>query len=90
MKRINNLAVFAKNSGMVILGGGLIKHHVCNANLMVILESVKTTPHANLRWNAERDRQRQTERGRDRGRDRYTDTQAKRDRDRDGPLFLHT
>lgn len=31
---INNTAVHAKNSGMVILGGGLIKHHICNANLM--------------------------------------------------------
>ncbi|GFO05967.1 deoxyhypusine synthase [Plakobranchus ocellatus] len=27
-------AVYAVNSGMIILGGGLIKHHTCNANLM--------------------------------------------------------
>ena len=34
VRRINDIAVRAKKSGMVILGGGLIKHHVCNANLM--------------------------------------------------------
>jgi len=31
---INNLAMQAEKSGMLILGGGLIKHHICNANLM--------------------------------------------------------
>ena len=36
LKRLNTMAVKASNSGMVILGGGLIKHHICNANLMVI------------------------------------------------------
>ena len=35
IKRINNISVYAKNTGMIILGGGLIKHHICNANLMV-------------------------------------------------------
>lgn len=25
----------AKKSGMIILGGGIVKHHICNANLMV-------------------------------------------------------
>lgn len=25
------------NTGMIILGGGVIKHHICNANLMVTL-----------------------------------------------------
>lgn len=34
VRRINDISVRAKKSGMVILGGGLIKHHVCNANLM--------------------------------------------------------
>ena len=29
---LNNLAAFAKKTGMVILGGGLVKHHICNAN----------------------------------------------------------
>ena len=29
------MAVKAANSGMIIVGGGLIKHHICNANLMV-------------------------------------------------------
>jgi deoxyhypusine synthase len=32
---INNQAVFAKKTGVIILGGGLVKHHICNANLMV-------------------------------------------------------
>jgi len=25
----------ALNSGIIIVGGGVIKHHICNANLMV-------------------------------------------------------
>jgi len=33
IREINNLAAFAKHSGMIILGGGVIKHHICNANL---------------------------------------------------------
>lgn len=32
--RVNNHAVYAKNTGQLIIGGGLIKHHVNNANLM--------------------------------------------------------
>eukprot|EP00842_Homolaphlyctis_polyrhiza_P000041 jgi/Hompol1/1037/HPOL_004095-RA len=34
IRAINNEAVFAKHTGMIILGGGVIKHHICNANLM--------------------------------------------------------
>ncbi|KAI9336243.1 deoxyhypusine synthase [Pilaira anomala] len=34
IKLMNNQAVFAKKTGMIILGGGIIKHHICNANLM--------------------------------------------------------
>ena len=34
IRRINDIAVRAACTGMIILGGGLIKHHVCNANLM--------------------------------------------------------
>ncbi|KAL3870817.1 hypothetical protein ACJMK2_038857 [Sinanodonta woodiana] len=34
IRRINSQAVLAVNTGMIILGGGLIKHHTCNANLM--------------------------------------------------------
>ncbi|XP_047142189.1 deoxyhypusine synthase [Hydra vulgaris] len=34
IRKINNLAVYAKNTGQIIIGGGLIKHHICNANLM--------------------------------------------------------
>lgn len=35
LKRLNSVAQKAINSGMIIVGGGLIKHHICNANLMV-------------------------------------------------------
>ena len=31
----------AINSGMIIIGGGVVKHHICNANLMVIRENLK-------------------------------------------------
>jgi len=34
IRAINNQAVYAPKSGMLILGGGVIKHHICNANLM--------------------------------------------------------
>jgi len=34
IRAINSQAVFAKKTGMLILGGGIIKHHICNANLM--------------------------------------------------------
>ncbi|XP_077591469.1 deoxyhypusine synthase [Stigmatopora nigra] len=34
IRRLNTQAVHAKKSGMIILGGGLVKHHVANANLM--------------------------------------------------------
>ncbi|KAF2404256.1 Deoxyhypusine synthase [Trichodelitschia bisporula] len=34
IRRINTLAVRAKRSGMLILGGGVVKHHIANANLM--------------------------------------------------------
>ncbi|RKO88969.1 Deoxyhypusine synthase, partial [Blyttiomyces helicus] len=34
IRSVNNQAVFAKKTGVVILGGGVIKHHICNANLM--------------------------------------------------------
>jgi len=32
--KLNKSAMSAKKSGMIILGGGLVKHHICNANLM--------------------------------------------------------
>lgn len=35
LKRLNRIAMKAVNSGMIIIGGGVIKHHICNANLMV-------------------------------------------------------
>jgi len=34
IRLMNNQAVQAKNTGMIILGGGLVKHHINNANLM--------------------------------------------------------
>nr|CAB3237645.1 deoxyhypusine synthase [Phallusia mammillata] len=34
VRLMNNQAVFAANSGLIILGGGLVKHHICNANMM--------------------------------------------------------
>ena len=35
LRELNTMAMRAKHTGMIILGGGLIKHHICNANLMV-------------------------------------------------------
>jgi len=35
IRKINSMAVHAKKSGIIILGGGVIKHHIANANLMV-------------------------------------------------------
>ena len=34
IRAMNGSAQVAHNSGMIILGGGLVKHHICNANLM--------------------------------------------------------
>lgn len=34
IKLLNDTGLFAKKSGMIILGGGVIKHHINNANLM--------------------------------------------------------
>ncbi|GJJ78513.1 deoxyhypusine synthase [Entomortierella parvispora] len=34
IRAMNNQAVFAKKTGIIILGGGVVKHHICNANLM--------------------------------------------------------
>uniref|UniRef100_A0A8C5PQF4 deoxyhypusine synthase n=1 Tax=Leptobrachium leishanense TaxID=445787 RepID=A0A8C5PQF4_9ANUR len=34
IRRLNSLVIFAKKTGILILGGGLVKHHICNANLM--------------------------------------------------------
>jgi deoxyhypusine synthase len=34
IRAINDLAVQSHATGQVILGGGLVKHHTCNANLM--------------------------------------------------------
>jgi len=34
LKKINDIAMNAKHSGQIIIGGGVIKHHINNANLM--------------------------------------------------------
>jgi deoxyhypusine synthase len=34
LRRLNTMAVKARTSGIIIVGGGVIKHHICNANLM--------------------------------------------------------
>ena len=34
IRRINSLAMAAKRAGMIILGGGVVKHHIANACLM--------------------------------------------------------
>mmetsp|Transcript_12706 Transcript_12706/g.29319 ORF Transcript_12706/g.29319 Transcript_12706/m.29319 type:complete len:366 (-) Transcript_12706:351-1448(-) len=34
IRGINRMAIDAKHTGMLIFGGGLVKHHICNANLM--------------------------------------------------------
>ncbi|XP_066944724.1 probable deoxyhypusine synthase [Macrobrachium rosenbergii] len=34
LRRLNDFAKKAVNSGMIIIGGGIVKHHICNANLM--------------------------------------------------------
>jgi len=34
LKSINTLAMRAKKTGVIIMGGGVVKHHICNANLM--------------------------------------------------------
>ena len=41
IRGINSIAVQAVNSGMIIVGGGVIKHHTANANLMVGLLNIK-------------------------------------------------
>lgn len=35
IRKINDSAVYARKTGMIILGGGIVKHHTLNANLMV-------------------------------------------------------
>lgn len=34
IRKINDLAIQSHATGMIVLGGGLVKHHTCNANLM--------------------------------------------------------
>lgn len=35
ISRMNSMAVAANFTGMIILGGGIAKHHICNANIWV-------------------------------------------------------
>eukprot|EP00917_Polyrhabdina_sp_WS-2016_P000353 GHVP01000769.1.p1 GENE.GHVP01000769.1~~GHVP01000769.1.p1 ORF type:complete len:431 (+),score=62.19 GHVP01000769.1:2808-4100(+) len=34
LNELNNSTKFAEKTGMIILGGGIVKHQICNANLM--------------------------------------------------------
>lgn len=34
IRKINSMSMAASHAGMILLGGGLIKHHICNACLM--------------------------------------------------------
>lgn len=34
IRKINSISVKAVNTGMIIIGGGVVKHHICNSNLM--------------------------------------------------------
>lgn len=34
IRKLNSMSMAAANAGMILLGGGLIKHHICNACLM--------------------------------------------------------
>jgi len=34
LKKFNDEVIFAKKTGIIILGGGLVKHHICNANML--------------------------------------------------------
>ncbi|TMW64194.1 hypothetical protein Poli38472_012816 [Pythium oligandrum] len=34
IRRVNQIAIHAPKSGAIILGGGIVKHHILNANLM--------------------------------------------------------
>lgn len=56
LKRLNTMAVKALHTGSIIVGGGLIKHHICNANLMVILANAFQlwTKHLNVTCNLQR------------------------------------
>ncbi|XP_042200656.1 deoxyhypusine synthase isoform X1 [Callorhinchus milii] len=44
IQRMNSQAVFAKRTGMIILGGGVVKHHISNANLMVSADATLVFP----------------------------------------------
>ena len=39
IRKINTIAVRARKTGAIILGGGVVKHHINNANLMVFILS---------------------------------------------------
>jgi deoxyhypusine synthase len=34
LRKLYDIAMDSKKSGMIALGAGLVKHHICNANLM--------------------------------------------------------
>lgn len=38
------MAVAANNTGIIVLGGGVAKHHICNANAFVSIFNPKRQP----------------------------------------------
>lgn len=40
IRNINSEAVFSKKTGIIIIGTGIVKHHICNANLMVWIRTL--------------------------------------------------
>lgn len=54
IRAVNNEAVFAKKTGVIILGGGVVKHHICNANLMVRGRSSTAGMYRIYMWNLQR------------------------------------
>lgn len=38
ISRMNSMAVAANSTGIIVLGGGVAKHHICNANVWVSID----------------------------------------------------
>lgn len=53
IRAVNGEAVFAEKTGMIILGGGMVKHHICNANLMVSPSIITPTLNDSCRGTAQ-------------------------------------
>lgn len=42
--KLNSMVLAANRTGIILLGGGLAKHHVCNANSWVRIQIVQLSP----------------------------------------------